>query len=351
MNTRTIVLTCLLLSAAPLLARSKTDQLVMRNGDRITCEIKGLDAGVLYVSVDYMDGTSSVDWSKVARVESNQLFVVKTEDGLVYTGRLSTAEEAVGRPVKIQVVEGSEQLAEIDRSQVVGMVATSDKFWERFNGSVSFGVIYAKGNQTAQYSLGSETTYVRERWSARGAFDSNLSTSSGANASTRNALSISALRLLPSKNWFYSGIGDFLQSSEQGIDLQRTIGGGIGRYIVNTNRTSFAVLGGAAWQATDYKQSIAPISTQNLAAAMFYIDAKLFKFSKTDLDITAVLLPALSDPGRVRFNTNASYYIKIISDLKWNVTFYGNWDNRPPAGFSGSDYGMSSGLTWTFGLK
>ena len=60
---------------------------------------------------------------------------------------------------------------------------------------------------------------------------------------------------------------------------------------------------------------------------------------------------ALSDPGRVRFNTNASYYIKIVSNLKWNMSFYGNWDNRPPPGFSGSDYGTSSGLSWTFGLK
>jgi hypothetical protein len=59
----------------------------------------------------------------------------------------------------------------------------------------------------------------------------------------------------------------------------------------------------------------------------------------------------LSDPGRVRFNTNASYYIKIVSNLKWNLSFYGNWDNRPPPGFAGSDYGTSSGLSWTFGLK
>jgi hypothetical protein len=76
-----------------------------------------------------------------------------------------------------------------------------------------------------------------------------------------------------------------------------------------------------------------------------------FSSSKTSLDFTAAVLPALSDPGRVRFNTNASYYIKIVSNLKWNLSFYGNWDNRPPPGFSGSDYGTSSGLSWTFGLK
>jgi hypothetical protein len=48
-----------------LFARDKTDILVMRNGDRITCKVKGLDAGLLYVSIDYVDGTTSIDWSKV----------------------------------------------------------------------------------------------------------------------------------------------------------------------------------------------------------------------------------------------------------------------------------------------
>jgi Protein of unknown function, DUF481 len=64
-----------------------------------------------------------------------------------------------------------------------------------------------------------------------------------------------------------------------------------------------------------------------------------------------ILLPALSEPGRIRIDTNMSYYIKIISDLKWNISFYGNWDNEPPPGLNGSDYGTSSGLSWTFGLK
>jgi hypothetical protein len=108
---------------------------------------------------------------------------------------------------------------------------------------------------------------------------------------------------------------------------------------------------GPAWQNTEYKQSGVSVTKQNIAAAIFSAEAKVFKFSKTNFDATASVLPALSDPGRARFNANASYYIKIISDLKWNVSFYGSWDNRPPPGFSGSDYGTSSGLSWTFGLK
>jgi hypothetical protein len=350
MNFRLIILSFLLLGA-PLYARDNTDVMVMKNGDRMTCKIKGLDSGALYVDFDYIDGTASVDWSKVAHLESKQLFLVKTEDGSVYQGTLNTPEEGVGRPIKIEIMETDGHGAVIDASQIVRMIATSDKFWQRLNGEIGFGTIYSKGNQSTQYSLNSETSYVRERWSARAAFLSNLSSSTGATVSTRNSLNFGARRLLPWNHWFYSGLGALLQSSEQGIALQETYGGGLGRYLTHTNRATVAIVGGVAWQHTDYQQPVGPPGGQNIAAGLVFAQVKLFKFSKTNLDATAALLPALSDPGRVRFNTDASYYIKIIGNLKWNISFYGNWDSRPPPGLSGSDYGTSSGLTWTFGLK
>jgi len=333
-----------------LFARDKTDVLVMRNGDRITCEVKGLDAGVLYISIDYVDGTTMVDWSKVAKLESKQLFVVKTEDGSVYTGELKTEQAEANRPVQIKVLL-AEQEEVVNRSQVVRMVATSERFWDRFNGDVSFGVIYSKGNESTQFSLGSSTVYVRERWNAGYNFDSNLSSTSGVNTSTRNSLALTAFHLLPPKNWLYGGVGAFLQSSEQNISLQTILGGGVGRYLKNTNRVHLMVLGGVAWQDTRYQQSKVPIPREQTAAAMIYAKASFFKFSKTNFDGTAMVLPALSDPGRVRVNTNLTYYLKIYGNLNWNLSFYGNWDNQPPAGLSSSDYGTSSGLSWTFGLK
>src|SRR5271157_6010074 len=119
MNIRVALLISALILSTPLFARTNTDVLVMKNGDRMTCQVKGLDAGVLYVSFDYIDGTASVDWSKVARLESKQLFIVKTQDGLMYTGGLNTAETAIDRPVKIQVVEAPEEEVTVDSSQVV----------------------------------------------------------------------------------------------------------------------------------------------------------------------------------------------------------------------------------------
>ena len=351
-NLRTIALSLtILLLVAPLAARDKTDIVVMKNGDRLTGEVKGLDAGVLYVNMDYILGTSSLDWSKVARLESKQLFIVKTEDGTVFKGVLNTAEAEGGRPVKIEVVQNPGQETSIKRSEIVQMAETSDKFWQRFNGEINFGTTYSKGNQSTQYNLSSQTEYLRERWTASANLSSTLSASTGATTSTRNDLTVSAFHLLPWKNYFYGGLGDFLQSSVQGIRLQTSAGAGIGRYLKNTNRASISLLGGFAWQNTDYHQSVVTAPRQNLAAALIAADVKLFRFNKTNLDVTATVFPVLSEPGRVKFNTNAAYYIKITGDLSWNISFYGNWDNQPPPNFSGSDYGTSSGVSWTFGVR
>ena len=116
----------------------------------------------------------------------------------------------------------------------------------------------------------------------------------------------------------------------------------------NSNTARISVLGGFAWQNTNYQQNIV---SQNLASGLIVADVQFFRFNKTNGDLTAVLLPVVSDPGRVKFNMKATYYVKLRGNLSWDVSFYGNWDNRPPKNLSGSDYGSSSGLSWTFGNK
>lgn len=352
---RVVVLTCFLLFAAPLYAQGKTDVIVMKNGDRLTCEIKGLEAGVLYVKLDYVDGTTSVQWSKVARLESSRLFIVKTESGSSYTGKLSTAG-APGlpgdQPTRIEVATTPEEKVVVDNSEVVTIAQTSEKFWQRFSGDISTGIIYSKGNQSTQYNLSSSVAYPRERWAAALSFNSSLSSSTGSTTSTRNQVNFSAHRFLRWNNYFYSGLGSFLQSSEQGINRQTTLGGGLGYQLKNTNRSKISVIGGLAWQRTKYDETTrTDLTTENVATAMMALNVRVFKFKKTKLNFAAVAFPAISEPGRVFFKTDGSYYIKLFSNLSWNFSFYGNWDNRPPGTLSGSDYGTSSGLSWTFGSK
>lgn len=351
MKSRWILLCAATLVASPLFAREKTDVIVMSNGDHITCEIKELNSNTLYIKVSYILGTLAVDWDRVDHLESSQLFLVKTQDGTVYTGTLAIPKNPGGRPTEIEVLETPEKKVTLERTQVVDANQTATSVWQRFNGLIGAGSSYSKGNQSAQYNLNSTVNYQAERWSAGASYSSNLVSNNGATTKTRNEATFSADRLLRWNKWYYTGVADFLQSSVQGIHIQSTLGGGLGRYIKDTGHTTIRVYGGFAWQSIDYQLSVLPSPTQEVASGLVGVNMSLFRFDRTTLSLNALLLPALSDPGRVHFNLNASYYVKIWSNLKWNFTVYGNWDNRPPPGFVGSDYGSTSGLSWTFGSR
>src|ERR1700751_4304982 len=138
MNFRVIVFLLTILMVVPLHARTKTDVIVMKNGDKITCEIKGLSSDTLFISVDYILSTLSVDWNKVDHIESNQLFLVKTENGTVYTGTLSETAAQAGRPLEIEIADPAtpETKVTLTSEQIARMDQTSSSFRERWNGQL-----------------------------------------------------------------------------------------------------------------------------------------------------------------------------------------------------------------------
>jgi hypothetical protein len=351
MTIRVIILCSALLFSATLLAQENSDVLVMKNGDRFTCEIKELSAGVLSVKLSYVDGTIAVQWSQVAHLESNRLFLVHTESGAVYTGKMSTPGVSTDPPIRIQLAETPSEVVEVAQRKIIKLSQTSEGFWHRFDGALNTGFLYSKGNESAQFNLSSQLAYTRERWSSQLSFNTSFASSNGSNLTTRNQTDLNTLKLLRWNNWFYAGTASFLQSSVQDIKLQTTLGGGIGRYLKNTNRTSVYVMGGLGWQNISYGQNTVEQGANNTAVGFAATEIKAFKFKKTNLDVSASLLPAITDAGRLHFNTNAVYYIKLVNDLSWNFSFYGSWDTRPPATLPKSDYGTSSGLSWTFGNR
>jgi hypothetical protein len=335
-------------------ARAAKDVLVMKNGDRITCEIKSLQNGVLEVSLDYVDGSISVDWLKVARLESNYLFIVNLQDGTMYSAKLITPESKEGVTEKLTIQpEGGGESRVVDRSAVVTITQTSENFLQRFGGSISMNASYSKGNHNTQYNLASALMYQRTRWGTTFQQNSNLASSTGAETSTRNQVDLGIYRMLSRTNYFVGGFATFLQSSVQGIDRQTNLGLGLGRYFKNTNRMRLWLLGGAGWQRTSYVPTFINEPPQDLLVGLFFsANLEAFSFKKTRFDLTAAAYPALSaQKGRTFYKTNATYYIKLFGKVDWNLSFYGSWDTKPPPTFSSSDYGSSTGLSWTFGNK
>lgn len=318
----------------------------MTNGDRLTCEIKRLERGLIYVTFAYVDGAVALEWAQVARVESKQLFQVQIEDGSIYEGALRSMEASGTKPVAIQVLESPQTAQRIEPKQVVEIQQTETSLWQRISGNVDTGLMFNKGNNTTQYNLGAGLRFRQELWSGTANISSVLSESTGAPKSTRNQAQLQGLRLMNGRRWFYSGDLAFLQSSQQGIRLQTTFAGGMGYLLMDRSTAQIALNGGLAYQQTTYREDTQ--SPANALAAIVGFDANLFQFKKSSLEASANLLPILTQSGRYRSSVNAAYSIKIVTDLWFKISVYGNFDNKPPAGFAASDYGTSTSLSWSF---
>lgn len=346
----TAILLGVVLLLGPAVLRADTpDTLYLKNGDRLTGTIKKLTAGALQVSLPYADGTVSIGWDRVQRIVSSNLFIVYLTDGAVYAGRLSIvpSENADSVRIRITAMNGDEIL--IDKGQIASLGGTSDRFWGRWSGNVASGLSYTKGNASTTFNFGGTAIYLRPRWSAGVTYNSNLSSAEGADRATRNQGELSGSHLARWRNWFYAGYLSGLQSSEQEISLQTTLGGGFGRYLSNTSDLKVSLIGGVTWQSTEYTENVTGGSSNDLVTAMLNARLSYVQFKRTSLYVNANVLPALNDWGRFFYNMNASYYLQLFGDLDWNLSFYGNWDTDPPAGSSGADYGINSGLSISFG--
>ena len=92
---RSIIITlAILLGVMPASARRDDDVVILKNGDRLTGEIKRLQRGELSLYASYMTEAVRLDWSKVERVESKSQFLIFLTNGSVFTGSLQVLSEA-----------------------------------------------------------------------------------------------------------------------------------------------------------------------------------------------------------------------------------------------------------------
>src|SRR6185369_11345445 len=76
-----VTLTC----TSATLAKNTDDVVVLKNGDRVTGEIKGLQRGELRIKADYMAEAVRLDWARIERLESKSTFIIALVDGKLFT--------------------------------------------------------------------------------------------------------------------------------------------------------------------------------------------------------------------------------------------------------------------------
>jgi hypothetical protein len=331
-------------------ARAKKDVIQFNNGDRITCEIIKLEKGYLYVKLDYADGTVAMDWSKIARIESPQSFVVADKGGNRYTGSLQqvTSEETPEGTEEPRVeVTGVSTSEVVSTKEVVGINRTDTSFWQNLHGGLNAGFNFAKQQSRTQYNFQANALFQRAKWGATADYQSSFS-GGGDVSNLRNDVKLNTTRQLRNTHNFYMGLAEFLQSNEQQLNLRTTLGGSVGHVFTNTNNSFVTGFGGIVWNREQYSSEATTGQTGDSAEAVLGTQLNFFRFKTTNILANASVYPSITDPGRVRFNLNTSVKLRIAKDLYWNFGYYLDVDSRPPQNLPKTDYGSTSGLGWTF---
>jgi hypothetical protein len=142
-------------------------------------------------------------------------------------------------------------------------------------------------------------------------------------------------------------LGDFLHSSQQGIDLRATSGTGYGRYWVRTNRNFLLWLAGIVYTHENFSSATSqPI--QDNAEAVLGTQYQLFQFGRYRLQSQLFTYPGLSDAGRVRLTTRTTFNLKLTNNFFASVAFWDNFDSRPPFNSKRNEMGISNSVGWTF---
>ncbi len=317
----------------------KTDTVTVTNGDVITGEIKSLERGILRVGTDSM-GDLDIEWEDVVAVTSDQELLIETTSGARYLGTLAPS----GDPAMIEVHvadedEADAEIHEILKWDVVRIKPIEKRFIDRLKADLSLGYSFTKSSDVAQLTFAADVRYRTEKFRLR--IDASSIITEQENEPTSRTQEISAnYRYFLKNRWFALALGGFQENTELGIDLRTFAGGGGGRNLIQTNRSGLS-LSGAVTVVNE--QTTEGGDTTDSVEAQLGLDYRFFVFNapKRDIRVKFVVIPSLSESGRVRTELDTRFKLELVKDFFWELKLFTSTDSKPPGGaISKSDYGI-----------
>jgi hypothetical protein len=324
---------------APLQAQ-KTDVVVLRNGDRITGEVKGVSRGTLDYSTDDA-GRLAIEWDKVLRLTSRNTFEVELSSGQKLFGSLAEA----GQDGTL-VVSGA-SIATVAIVEVVGMTRIRGGFWSRLRGNLDLGLTYAKANSNLQLTSSGEIKWRGTRLETGFNFSTYLQSQTNTPSVNRNSLG-AGVQYFVAPRWSVGALGQLQQNDELNLALRATLGAVAMRTLIQNNRVEFRIPAGLiANRERFYGSDSITVSAEVLLGA----ELVAFRFDTPKLDFSGstYAYPSLTESGRVRVQLDSRVKYEVLRDFFVGFRITDSYDSKPPqAGTSKNDFTTEFSIGWSF---
>ena len=331
-----LTLWLLLIGSARAARAQKTDSVWIRNGDRITGEVKSLSRALLKYSTDDL-GTISIEWDKVVRIKSTATFEVQLHSGSKYYGTLGLASNG-------SVALGADTLSLAD---IVAITPIKQTFVARLDGYLDLGFSFQKANKTLQLTSGAKVAYRGPRSETALEITTFREDREDSPQTTRLTADLTE-RYLVANLWSTGLVIGYERNEELDLAGRLRLGAFGARTLSRTNHIDFwAVAGPVITREHYFSTDSTPVSLEGLIGVVF--NAFRYDTPKLNASVNSQLFPSFSIQGRVRWENDLRVSYELVKDFTLTVTFFDSFDNKPQSvGAEKHDYGTTLAISWTF---
>ena len=322
-------------------AHGQGDVAFFKNGDRLTGEIKALDRGRISFDTP-TTGVINLEWDDIARLSSTTTFEVTLASGERIYGALAAAT-ADGQ----FLVQTSTGVRDLPSQTIVRMTPIKSTLTDRIEMRVDLGHSLAKANDLEQTSFGYDFRYRGETRLINFDIDTSTSSSESDPSSTRVFSDFNYQRFLEELDWNPVGIGQLERNDELGIDRRTSFGGGMARYLRDTNSSR---IGFAGALIRSFEDDAGSVETTKDTEALVAMNLEWFRYDEPELDVSMAfkLYRRLSGSREPRGNLDVNVRWEIFKDFFWGLSVYYTYDGQAENEEEASDYGSFTSLGWKF---
>ena len=325
-----------LLLGAAVAEAQKTDSVWIRNGDRITGEVKSLSRALLKYSTDDL-GTIYIEWDHVDRISSRATFEVQVTSGIKHYGPL-------GLGPKGTLVLGLDTLLLAD---IVTITPIKNTLLARMDGYLDLGFSYQKAHKTLQLSTGAKVVY-RGPVSETGIEASTFREDRDDTPETTRLTSDLTQRFLIGNLWSTGFVVGYEQNEELDLAARVRVGAFGARTLSRNNHVDFSAIAGPVVTREKY---VSNDSTSTSFEGLLSVVFRAFRYDspKLDASVSSQLYPSFTVQGRVRWQNDLRVSYELVKDFMITTTLFDSFDNKPQSmGAPKNDFGTTLAISWTF---
>ncbi|MCJ8348235.1 DUF481 domain-containing protein [Moritella sp.] len=322
------------------------DWLWLKSGEFLIGNIEDLyDEKLAFDSDDL--GDLKIKWSDISRINSRQLFTVRTIDGRIITGTIALEDG-------ILIISNNRQhkIAQADLMTLIAGLETGGNIWQ---GKITFGANLSSGNTNkleyntnAELSRHTTTSRIKTSYSAIIGVTNNVQTD-------ENHRFLMTYDVYSDKDLFFRPLDlSLYRDPLQNVNSRINIGMGIGYQFIDDGDQELEMNLGPSYLYTKYEFSETQLNTSDSSLAVSVsLDYEREIHNQIDLELSYKITATESDLGGYLQNAKMNFDIELTDVLDFDITFFWDRVNNPLLNIDGvplekNDFRIAFGLGVSF---